>query len=140
MTHNTMLPVGQVLARLQDISHEQWATQNDFARYWEASSLKGEAGIDWNDETQRRVFLNKCIKFSSNLCFPIRQILASQDMSKELLKFDSLRTPRFPKILNADWVLTTLEEQNDFINLIGCYRLWLSLVKIHFYRFSGLFL
>ena len=53
--------VGQVLARLQDISPEQWATQNDFARYWEASSLKGEAGIDWNDETQRRVFLNSLV-------------------------------------------------------------------------------
>lgn len=53
--------VGQVLARLQDISPEQWATKNDFARYWEASSLKGEAGIDWNDETQRRVFLNSLV-------------------------------------------------------------------------------
>lgn len=53
--------VGQVLARLEDISPEQWATQNDFARYWDASSLKGEAGIDWNDETQRRVFLNSLV-------------------------------------------------------------------------------
>lgn len=53
--------VGQVLARLQDISAEQWAAQNDFRKYWEASSLKGEAEIDWNDETQRRVFLNSLV-------------------------------------------------------------------------------
>ena len=53
--------VGQVLARLQDISPEQWAARHDFSRYWEASSLKGEAGIDWNDETQRRVFLNSLV-------------------------------------------------------------------------------
>ena len=50
--------IGQVLARLQDISPEQWAAQHDFTKYWDASSLKGEAGIEWNDETQRRVFLN----------------------------------------------------------------------------------
>ncbi len=35
-----------VLARLDRISAEQWAKTHDLARYWEASSLKGEAKID----------------------------------------------------------------------------------------------
>lgn len=53
--------VAQVLARVQGVSSEQWASQHDFGRYWNASSLKGEAGIDWSDETQRRVFLNSLV-------------------------------------------------------------------------------
>lgn len=53
--------VGQVLAGLQDISAEQWAAHHDFTKYWTASSLKGEAGIDWNDEVRRRVFLNSLV-------------------------------------------------------------------------------
>jgi hypothetical protein len=50
--------VGTVLAGLEGISPELWGQQNDFRRYWEASSLKGDAGIDWSDEEQRKVFLN----------------------------------------------------------------------------------
>ena len=40
---------------------EAWASDNDFGRYWTASSLKGEADIDWSDENERQVFLNALI-------------------------------------------------------------------------------
>lgn len=47
-----------VLAHLDGQSPQQWAGKWDLSRYWEASSLKGEANIDWSDERERRVFLN----------------------------------------------------------------------------------
>ena len=50
--------VGQTLARLEGDSAERWAARHHFTRYWDASSLKGEAEIDWNNDAQRRVFLN----------------------------------------------------------------------------------
>lgn len=53
--------VAQVLASVQGVPSEQWAAQHDFGRYWNTSSLKGEAGIDWSDETQRRVFLSSLV-------------------------------------------------------------------------------
>lgn len=46
------------LAQLDEQSLQQWAARWDLGRYWEASSLKGEANIDWSDERERRVFLN----------------------------------------------------------------------------------
>lgn len=46
------------LAQLDGQNVQQWAAGWDLSRYWEASSLKGEANIDWSDERERRVFLN----------------------------------------------------------------------------------
>lgn len=84
--------VGQVLARLQAISPEQWAAKNDFARYWEASSLKGEAGIDWNDETQRRVFLNSLVADAERI------LLLGDTLAEKAIEYA-------PKILEASALL-----------------------------------
>ncbi len=53
--------VAQTLAKMERVTPEYWAGLHDFGRYWEASSLKGEAGIDWTDDAQKRVFLNSLV-------------------------------------------------------------------------------
>lgn len=47
----------RALAKACSEKPEAWAARNDFSRYWEASSLKGEANIDWTNDDERRVFL-----------------------------------------------------------------------------------
>lgn len=84
--------VGQVLARLQDVSPEQWAARHDFTRYWEASSLKGEAGIDWNDETQRRVFLNSLVADAERI------LLLADTLAEKTIEYA-------PKIVEASALL-----------------------------------
>ena len=53
--------LGGVIARIEKVSPEYWAGLHDFRRYWDDTSLKGEAGIDWSDDGQRRVFLNSLV-------------------------------------------------------------------------------
>jgi hypothetical protein len=50
--------LAKVLAQLDQQSPQEWAAKMDLSRYWEGSSLKGDANIDWSDERERRVFLN----------------------------------------------------------------------------------
>jgi hypothetical protein len=56
-----------VLASLDRISAEHWAKSHDLTRYWEGSSLKGEAKIDWSNEAERRVFLNGLVADADRL-------------------------------------------------------------------------
>ena len=58
---------------------------------------------------ERRMLLNKSIELTPDLGLPIGQFLPSQDVGEELFEFDSLRTPRFSQIVDADGVLTPLE-------------------------------
>ena len=53
--------LGGVIARCKGLSPEQWSGSQDFGRYWSDTSLKGEAGIDWSDDAQRRLFLNNLV-------------------------------------------------------------------------------
>lgn len=53
--------LGGVIARIERVSPEYWAGPHDFRRYWDDTSLKGDAGIDWSDDGQRRVFLNSLV-------------------------------------------------------------------------------
>lgn len=50
--------LSKALAELDGQNLQEWAARWDLSRYWGASSLKGEANIDWSDERERRVFLN----------------------------------------------------------------------------------
>lgn len=56
-----------VLARLEQITAEQWAKTHDLARYWGGLSLKGDAKIDWSNEAERRVFLNGLVADAERL-------------------------------------------------------------------------
>lgn len=84
--------VGQVLARLEDVSPEQWAARYDLTKYWKASSLKGEAGIDWNDETQRRVFLNSLVADAERI------LLLADTLAEKAIEYA-------PKIVEASALL-----------------------------------
>jgi hypothetical protein len=49
------------LAAMDAVSAEEWAKSHDLSRYWGASSLKGDAEINWSDAGERRVFLNSLV-------------------------------------------------------------------------------
>lgn len=53
--------VATVLAQLDGLSPEEWGEKRDLRRFWEGSSLKGDANIDWSDEQERRVFLTRLV-------------------------------------------------------------------------------
>jgi hypothetical protein len=55
------------LAGVDKIPASEWAMKNSLNRYWEASSLKGEAQIDWSNEQERRIFLNGLVADAQRL-------------------------------------------------------------------------
>lgn len=59
--------LASVLAATDGKSAEAWAKSHELSRYWEASSLKGEAEIDWSDAGERRVFLNSLVADAGRL-------------------------------------------------------------------------
>ena len=59
--------VGSVVAKLAGLSPQQWAVQHDLGRYWDSSSIKGDAGINWSDEAERRIFLNGLVADAERL-------------------------------------------------------------------------
>lgn len=50
--------VTRAVAEALKVAPKDWATENHLSRYWSGTSLKGDAGIDWSNEAERRVFLN----------------------------------------------------------------------------------
>lgn len=47
----------RALGAVTDEKPHKWAARHDLSRYFESSSLKGEADIDWSSEREREVFL-----------------------------------------------------------------------------------
>lgn len=47
----------RALGALENRSAKGWAHSNDFRRYFESSSVKGMAEIDWSNDEKRRIFL-----------------------------------------------------------------------------------
>jgi len=92
--------LAQVLARIEKVSAEYWAGLHDFSRYWEASSLKGDAGIDWSDDAQRRVFLNSLVADAGRI------LLLADKLSKDALEDNS------KKITEASALLRRLITQD----------------------------
>ncbi len=103
--------VGQVLAKMEGVSAEHWAGLHDLSRYWEASSLKGEAGIDWSDDTQRRVFLNSLVADADRI------LLLAAQLSK------SANEEWAGKITEASALLRRLIRQTAEHTLARCVQL-----------------
>lgn len=71
-----IVKLSRVLAELSGDSVESWATRNNLSRYVEASSLKGEANIDWDDAKARQQFLNSIVSDADRLLEIARHALA----------------------------------------------------------------
>ncbi len=77
--------LGGVIARIEKVSPEYWAGLHDFQRYWDETSLKGEAGIDWSDDSQRRVFLNSLVADAQRI------LLLADNLAKSAVKDDAAK-------------------------------------------------
>jgi hypothetical protein len=53
---------------------EEWAREHDLGRYF-GSSLKGEAGIDWDDPEARQVFLEGVVADADRLLMVVREAM-----------------------------------------------------------------
>jgi IS5 family transposase/transposase len=65
----------RALAALAAAKPEEWAAQNDLGRYF-GTSLKGEAGIDWEDPKARRQLLRAIVADADRLLGMARRALA----------------------------------------------------------------
>lgn len=84
--------IQQVIKALADVEGEaveDWAATCELGRYW-ASSIKGDADIDWNDEQARQVFLHGLVRDADRV-LALRQAavvgLAADD--EQLLKLEA---------------------------------------------------
>ena len=66
----------RVLAAVEREEIEVWARERGLSRYF-GSSLKGEAGIDWDDEAARRALLKEVVADADRLLEIARQVLES---------------------------------------------------------------
>lgn len=66
------------LAVVADEKPAKWAARHDLSRYFESSSLKGEADIDWSNEREREVFLKGLLVDVDRL------LLVAEQVSKQL--------------------------------------------------------
>jgi len=84
--------VAQTLAKMERVTPEYWAGLHDFSRYWEASSLKGEAGIDWTDDVQKRVFLNSLVADAERILLMATTLAktASTDHAAKIIEASAL--------------------------------------------------
>lgn len=64
----------RALAALAGAKPEEWAAENDLGRYF-GSSLKGEAGIDWEDPKARRKLLAQIVADADRLLVLARRAL-----------------------------------------------------------------
>jgi len=67
----------RVLAKIDAIEPEAWAKDNDLCRYWESSSLKGDAKIDWSNDSERRAFLNGLVADADRLLVKVKKLVPS---------------------------------------------------------------
>jgi transposase len=56
-----IVKLGRVLAALHGGTLEEWASAHNLAGYVRATSPKGEASIDWDDQTARQRFLTQIV-------------------------------------------------------------------------------
>ncbi len=70
-----IVKLGRVLADLGHTTPEAWAQERQLGRYFEGSSLKGEAGIDWEDQKQRQGLLDGIVADADRLLAMARQAL-----------------------------------------------------------------
>lgn len=63
------------LASLAGVKPADWAQAHDLARYFTATSLKGEANINWEDPKARQQFLQGIVSDADRLLEEVRQTL-----------------------------------------------------------------
>jgi transposase len=102
-----IIKLGRQLAELGHTSTEAWAQERQLGRYFEGSSLKGEAGIDWEDAKQRQGLLAGIVADADRLLEMARGAIESYgedseegqrvkeaaDLLSQLLLQDVERTP-----------------------------------------------
>ena len=90
---------------------EQWAARHDLGRYF-GSSLKGEAGIDWDDPEARRAFLQGVVADVDRLLGVAREVLegiSAGDAQRQRL--------REAAVLVGRLLLQDIERQVDGVDL-----------------------
>lgn len=65
----------RALADLNDSEPDDWANANNLSRYFTATSIKGEADIDWGDAKARQQFLQGIVADADRLLEIARQTL-----------------------------------------------------------------
>ena len=83
-------------------SPQGWAFTHDFRRYWDNTSVKGMAAIDWSNDSQRRVFL-------TSMMADVDRILLLAD--ETLVKLGE-KAPERKSIEEAAGLLRKLVEQD----------------------------
>lgn len=66
--------LAKALAEALNVGVKAWAEQNDLARYWGGSSLKGDAGIEWSNDAERRLFLNALVSDVDRILLKAAQV------------------------------------------------------------------
>jgi hypothetical protein len=66
--------LARALATATHSNPEEWAREHDLGRYF-GSSLKGEAGIDWDDPEARQVFLEGVVADADRLLMVVREAM-----------------------------------------------------------------
>jgi hypothetical protein len=83
----------RVLARLVRRASDAWSRDHGFGRYFDGS-LKGEAGIDWDDLNARALFLNGIVADADRLMEMARETLAGYEAEsaehKQLIEASNL--------------------------------------------------
>ena len=69
--------VVRVLADSAGVRPQEWAKEHQLARYF-ASSVKGEAGVDWDSATAREQFLRAIVADADRVLDMVRQRLAEE--------------------------------------------------------------
>ena len=66
--------LARALATATHSNPQEWAREHDLGRYF-GSSLKGEAGIDWDDPEARQVFLEGVVADADRLLMVVREAM-----------------------------------------------------------------
>jgi transposase len=78
-----IVKLGRELADLAHTTTEAWAKEHKLGRYFEGSSLKGEAGVDWEDPKQRQALLAGIVADADRLLEMARGAIESYDEDSE---------------------------------------------------------
>lgn len=88
-----IMQVVRVLAAIEGMKAETWAKEHGLEDYF-GSSIKGEAGIDWDDDGQRREFLKRIVADAEGILEMGRKAQAEQpedsDTRKRLVRAGEL--------------------------------------------------
>ena len=82
-----IVQVARALSALDGVKTQEWANQHGLERYF-GSSVKGEAAINWDDEKERRAFLQAIVADADRVLELARQAqwqLPSEDQKRQVI-------------------------------------------------------